>query len=51
MGELWLQLQAFAPPSELEVERSVPGEVVGTNFERKYIKEGRTFYKLAFRKR
>jgi len=27
------------------------GEIVGTNFERKYINEGRTFYKLAFRRR
>lgn len=27
-----------------------PGEVVGTNFERKYIKEGRTFHTMALRK-
>ena len=26
------------------------GEIVGTNYERKYIKEGREFYKLAFEK-
>ncbi len=26
------------------------GEIVGTNYERKYIKEGRTFYSLAFEK-
>jgi tRNA (guanine-N7-)-methyltransferase len=27
------------------------GEIVGSNFERKYVREGRTFYRLAMRKR
>jgi tRNA (guanine-N7-)-methyltransferase len=36
---------------EFPVWRAESGEIVGTNFERKYIKEGRTFYKLAFEKR
>ncbi|MCG3180637.1 MAG: tRNA (guanine-N(7)-)-methyltransferase [Phycisphaerae bacterium] len=28
-----------------------PGEIVGSNFERKYIREGRTFHRLAVRRR
>ena len=33
-----------------ELPSAREGEIIGTNFERKYIKEGREFYKLAFKK-
>ncbi|MDD4891150.1 MAG: tRNA (guanosine(46)-N7)-methyltransferase TrmB [Phycisphaerae bacterium] len=56
-AEYWAVIQPLlssrADLEEIEFPTNFakPGEVVGTNFERKYIKEGRTFYKIALRKR
>jgi len=35
---------------EFPTDFGQPGEVVGTNYERKYVREGRTIYRLAMRK-
>jgi tRNA (guanine-N7-)-methyltransferase len=55
--EYWEQIERVVRASAFEVVEFTPpgdarrGEVVGSNFERKFIEEGRAFYAIAGRKR